>query len=238
MTKSRAIAKPKPPARQFSKPQPPADTAENLAQYEKLVEVADREVKVGRKAFYTAARAMEQLRDSRLYLLVYKNWTECCRERWDYSANYVNRMIDDAKTIDAAAKIAAQATNHVPIGTTDLVENEHQARLLKPHLPDLSKRVLLNGQEPRTAVAELLDEAREEQEQRKKNPAMVLESPPSGQDVEQWLVDGLDLLDDPAIATALAQYADLSERVWKRLRPAWFGRRPATRDEWYDQEEA
>jgi hypothetical protein len=224
--------KAKAPARRFPKPQPPADTDENNARYEELVEVADREVQHGRHAFYQAAKAMEELRDSRLYLLAYKNWSECCRERWDYSVNYVNRLIADAKTTDEVAAIAARAqeeiagqgTKIVPIGTTDLVQNEHQARLLRTRLADLNRRVVLDGQEPRAAVAELLDEAREEQEQRKKNPAMVLASPPSGQDVEQWLVDGLDLLDDPDTASAFTQHADLAKRVWRRLMPAWYER--------------
>lgn len=151
----------KAPDRRFPKPQPPADTAENNARYERLVEVADREVKRGRAAFYEAAKAMKELRDSRLYLLAYKNWSDCCRSRWDYSVNYVNRMINDAKTADevagivtrapanespAAIETAGQDAKMVPIGTvdpTELVKNEHQARLLKPLLPELSRRVVV-----------------------------------------------------------------------------------------------
>jgi hypothetical protein len=231
-----------PTTAKLCKPQPPADTPENNARYERLIEVADREVQRGRAAFYEAAKAMKELRDSRLYLLTYKNWSDCCRSRWDYSANYVNRMIADAKTADEVAGIVARAaseapaaidtagqdTKMVPIGTvdpTELVANEHQARLLKPYLPELSRRVVVEREEPRAVVDELLDEARAKQEQRKNEPVMALASPPSGQEIEQWLKDGLELLDDESTKAAFDQYADLVEHVWRCLMPTWFARR-------------
>lgn len=208
----------------FARPQPPADTAENNARYEHLVEIADREVKRGRAAFYEAAKAMKELRDGRLYLLAYKNWSDCCRSRWDYSANYVNRMINDAKTADevagivarapanespAAIETASQDAKMVPIGTvdpTELVKNEHQARLLKPLLPELSRRVVVEREHPRAVVEDLLDEARQQPKppRRSGTPTtsapLVVTPPRRGRDrrteVQTALTNLITLLDD------------------------------------------
>lgn len=234
----------KAPARQFPKVQPPADTAENNARYERLVEIADREVRRGRAAFYEAAKAMKELRDSKLYLFASKNWSDCCRSRWDYSVAYVNRMIDDAKTVDTAAQIAGQTTNHAPIGATELVTNEHQARLLKPYLPELSRRVVIQREEPRAVVDDLLDEARQQQAKpprRSGTPASSTTSTlprpqPRGRaesspvsdrrsQVASALTTLLRLLDDETTKPAFDQCADLAEQVWKRLTPTWFARR-------------
>jgi hypothetical protein len=118
---------------------------------------------VVRRGFYEAGKALREIRDSKLYALREKSWEHHCRNRLESTKTTINRLIDATKTADAALKIAGQGTKMTPIGVTDLVQNEHQARLLKPHLPELNRRVVVEGVDPQEATKAILDRARREE---------------------------------------------------------------------------
>src|ERR1700722_17280933 len=65
-----------------------------------------------------AAKALNQIRDKRLYRDKYKTFEEYCRKVWDYSKTHVNRQIGAAQVIDILT----------PVGVS--IESESVARPL------------------------------------------------------------------------------------------------------------
>jgi hypothetical protein len=92
------------------------DEAQRLTELERVVEAGMRE-------FVAVGRALQEIRDSRLYRAEYPTFEAYCVEQWGLGKAYAHRMITAAHVVDVS-----------PIG--DSVANEAQARELARVAPE------------------------------------------------------------------------------------------------------
>jgi len=81
------------------------------------------------QSFYRVGAAIIQIRDSRLYRQGYATFEEYCKDRWDWSQNYAERLMLTTKVIESVKSL--------PMGRVP--ENERQARPLSKLDPDQQK---------------------------------------------------------------------------------------------------
>jgi len=73
----------------------PLERAE-LARFKKL----ERTIEKGLKTFYEVGRALEEIRDTRLYRDSHVSFEAYCRDKWGMSKTHVNRQILAAQAVD------------------------------------------------------------------------------------------------------------------------------------------
>jgi hypothetical protein len=76
----------------------------------------------GLDTFFEVGEALKEIRDRRLYQLEFATFESYCRERWDMSRAYSDRLITAAEVVDLLT----------PIGVIDPPMSEAQARALAP----------------------------------------------------------------------------------------------------------
>jgi len=91
----------------------------DLVERSRLTEL-ETQIEKDKKAFYRIGMALVEIRDSRLYREEYGTFEEYCRDRWELSIRYANKLMLATKTMDSL-----QST---PIGV--LPANEAQVRPL------------------------------------------------------------------------------------------------------------
>ena len=68
----------------------------------------ERIIQKGKDTFVEVGTALAEIRDSRIYRATFKTFENYCQDRWGFTKNYVNRIIQAADVV----------TNLVPIGTS------------------------------------------------------------------------------------------------------------------------
>ena len=86
----------------------------------------------GRMTFVEVGNALEEIRESRLYLASgFETFDDYCRERWGWSRQHAYRQIAAARVVE----------NLSPIGDTNLPVTESQARELATLTPEDQRRI-------------------------------------------------------------------------------------------------
>lgn len=79
----------------------------------------EKTIEAGRKTFVDVAKALSEIRDGRLYRSQYVTFEEYCRERWNFTRQYVNQLI-----------AGADALKSLPPNLETIVSKPGQAREL------------------------------------------------------------------------------------------------------------
>ena len=102
------------------------------------------------RAFYEAGKALQSLRDRRLYRSTHKTFEEYCRDRFGFERRHPYRLIDAADVVDNLTQMCPIGTqtevksNHnqmCPNGLQILPTSERQVRPLKPLEPFQQREV-------------------------------------------------------------------------------------------------
>lgn len=80
-------------------------------------------------AFWLAGKALQVIRDAKLYRATHETFEAYCLERWDMKANYANRLIRTWQIAEALNELESNGT--VPMGTMKKV-NQRQLWELVP----------------------------------------------------------------------------------------------------------
>jgi hypothetical protein len=127
-------------------------TSNRKARFKELEQVVRHSLPEALKHFVEVGKALKEIRNERFYKDAgYDTFDEYLDERWDLSRSYASRLINGAATV---TKLAGMG---VPAG---IVRNEYQTRLLRPRLPEVSRRITVNDQDPKKAIREVLDDAK------------------------------------------------------------------------------
>jgi hypothetical protein len=120
-------------------------------------------IKRGPEAQADADRALQELRDDKVYRdLGYTTFEGYCRERLGYSKSYVSRRIAAVRTVDELV-----AAHGVPLPlavTSELLSSERSVRDVRAKLAYV-KRQLEAGADPKRTVLLVLEQAQQEREQ-------------------------------------------------------------------------
>lgn len=118
--------------------------------------------------------------------LGYSSWREYATTELSISQSRAYQLLDHAKVIAAVQEAAGGISTMVEIG-------ERDARRLKPHLEEVTEEIrerVESGEEPKAAVAAVVDTKREERqaERREKEVARPEPAPETAQDdeVAEW----------------------------------------------------
>jgi len=87
-----------------------------LARCEKVIDK-------GRKAFVEIGKALQQIRDKRLYRETHERFEDYCRDRWEFSKANANRVIAAAAVVDRVTPIGVTPANEAqarPLTTIDV----------------------------------------------------------------------------------------------------------------------
>jgi hypothetical protein len=119
---------------------------QRLTELEKIIEG-------GLQTFYEVGKALNEIRESKLYKENYKTFDDYCRERWGMSKTHANRYIIASDVAD----------NLTPIGAK--IETESQARELSKADPEQQAEIYrsviekTNGRPTAKAIKEEIAEA-------------------------------------------------------------------------------
>lgn len=105
---------------------------QELSEFARLEKQIQRDIDAATPLFVRIAKALEQIRDTRLYRADYDDFRSYCRERWGKDHGYVYRLINAATVTDNLAALPIGSANTPAI----LPMNESQARPLVGLEPD------------------------------------------------------------------------------------------------------
>ncbi|WP_052754567.1 hypothetical protein [Calothrix sp. 336/3] len=71
------------------------------------------------RAFYEAGKALQSLRDRRLYRSTHKNFEEYCRDRFGFERRHPYRLIDAADVVDNLAQMCPNGLQILPTSDTN-----------------------------------------------------------------------------------------------------------------------
>src|SRR5215471_1333793 len=89
----------------------------------------EAQVHRGLTSFLEVGRALQEIRDGRLYRATHTTFAAYCADRWDFSRQHVNRLIRSVGIVNSLE----------PIGSRP--ENEAQARVLAGVAPEVRREV-------------------------------------------------------------------------------------------------
>jgi hypothetical protein len=208
-------------------------SGDRKARFNELEQVVRHNLLEALKHFVEVGKALKEIRDDKLYKdFSYDSFDAYLDERWDLSRSYASRLINGAVTV---ARLTSMG---VPAGA---IANEHQARLLRPRLPEVDRRIVIDEQEPQTAVHEVIAEAKrhkkavangntpagaarppqtandQDDEEPTEEEAGESGSPDHQERVRRWLAAGVELVANDDDQLALLAYRQDAERVWDGL---------------------
>jgi hypothetical protein len=92
--------------------------------------------------FYRVGEALREIRDSKLYLVEYTTFEECCRDIWDYSKSRAYQAIDYATVVNVISQ-KQKPNEKSTIGgrTYPILTSERQARPLLKAPPEKWRKI-------------------------------------------------------------------------------------------------
>lgn len=123
----------------------PGEELPSLLTIDEERDFAHLERKVER-AFYEAGKALEEIRDRKLYRASHKTFEAYCKDRFGFSRTYPYRLIDAAAVVDNLSPIGQQ-NNLFAIGEQKMPTTERQVRALVSLQPEEQRQIWLEAVE-------------------------------------------------------------------------------------------
>lgn len=71
----------------------------------------ERIIQKGKDTFVEVGTALSEIRDSRIYRATFKTFEEYCQNRWDFSRQYVNKIISAAEVVSKMETTVSKPTS-------------------------------------------------------------------------------------------------------------------------------
>jgi hypothetical protein len=116
----------------------------------------------GQETFIEVGRALMEIRDRRLYRDTHATFEAYCKERWGWTRQRANQLVDAAHVATAL--------------TTDVVTNEAQARAMLANLDPEERRQVRQGIAPEGVVRKMTKPIRRPQRETPSEHTQVIKS--------------------------------------------------------------